>query len=106
MARHKKHENDLPQENCTKERRAIQNIGSNRTSHLPAKTNHNMENSQHVPHLVTPTIQGKQSLQSELPKPPLELMEGEEVQSGEHIETPKKGQNLPILHEMEGILHL
>src|ERR1700678_3170786 len=69
MARHTQFKNILPQENCTKKRRTIQNRRSLRTSDLQIETTRDVENTQCVPCNLTTTICRKRSTWRKFPTP-------------------------------------
>ena len=67
MAGHTKYKDKSSLEDQTKKRRTFQNNQSNQTDNLSTEAPCHMEDPQCIPHHLTKTIQGNQSLQSQLP---------------------------------------
>ena len=70
MVGHPKHQNQLPQENCTKMRRTLQNYRDPRTIELSPSTPFNLETPQQLPCHLPYALHGKQNSQTQLPPTP------------------------------------
>ena len=103
MARLKKPENNLSQEDEAKTRGTLHHHQSLGTSYLQTTTPKNMANSQCFSCNTSTPIQGKQCTWENFAEPPLELVEGEEVYEVKKIlNHRKRGQGYQYFVKWQG----